>query len=83
VTAAHEPASSDDFNFDWEALTFSARPAGDPAWLATDDWEERFARDTTGYLSDPLTTSFTDLDLSGIQTTLREFGGSFDFDETP
>jgi hypothetical protein len=28
-----------------------------------DDWEARYNEDTTGYVSDPLTTSFTDLDL--------------------
>ena len=28
-----------------------------------DDWEARYNEDTTGYVSDPLTTSFTDMDL--------------------
>ncbi len=31
--------------------------------LDEDDWEARYNEDTTGYVSDPLTTSFTDLDL--------------------
>ncbi|HEY2644377.1 MAG TPA: hypothetical protein VGI56_11550 [Galbitalea sp.] len=35
-------------------------PAGDGS---VDDWEARYNEDTTGYVPDPLTTSFTDLDL--------------------
>jgi hypothetical protein len=36
-----------------------------------DDWEARYNEDTTGYVSDPLTTSFTDLDLG---PALLKFG---------
>jgi hypothetical protein len=37
-----------------------------------DDWEDRFNQDTSGYVSDPLTTSFTDLDLGPAQIELRK-----------
>jgi hypothetical protein len=37
-----------------------------------DDWEARYNEDTTGYVSDPLTTSFTDLDLGPALIRLGE-----------
>jgi hypothetical protein len=54
-----------EFDADWDHSLFTSsipvikrNPAPDD-----DDWEARYNEDTTGYVSDPLTTSFTDLDL--------------------
>jgi len=62
---------TDDFNLEWESLTFSTAPTEGETWLGSDEWEERYIQDTTGYVSDPLSTSFTDLDLSEAQIDLR------------
>jgi hypothetical protein len=59
---------SDDTEYDaeWDHALFTAPlpviKGGDSA-LDPEDWEARYNEDTTGYVSDPLTTSFTDLDL--------------------
>jgi hypothetical protein len=37
-----------------------------------DDWESRYNEDTTGYVSDPSTTSFTDMDLGPALLKLGE-----------
>jgi hypothetical protein len=66
-----ESRTTDDFNFDWDALAFSGAVTSGADWQAADEWEDRFARDTAGYVSDPLTTSFTDLDLGAAQRKLR------------
>ena len=72
----HSGTESDDsgvdFDFDWEALTFSANRPADSDSVSMDDWEDRFNQDTSGYVSDPLTTSFTDLDLGPAQIELRK-----------
>ena len=54
-----------EFDADWDHSLFTAsiplvKRVDSPA---DDDWEARYNEDTTGYVSDPLTTSFTDLDL--------------------
>jgi hypothetical protein len=59
---------NDDAEFDaeWDRSLFTASlPVIAPGEFAhdVDDWEARYTEDTTGYVSDPLTTSFTDLDL--------------------
>jgi hypothetical protein len=57
----------DDSGFDaeWDGSLFTAAiPVIMPRDSSDDDdWEARYNEDTTGYVSDPLTTSFTDLDL--------------------
>jgi hypothetical protein len=75
-----ESQSSENFNLDWESLTFSPRSTGDDGWLTSDDWEGRYGQDTTGYIPDPLTRSFTDLDLSGARVDLRNTPGWADID---
>jgi len=45
-----------------------------------DDWEARFNEDTTGYVSDPLTTSFTDMDLGPAILKLGETSGLAGFE---
>ena len=54
-----------DFDAEWDRSLFTASiPLVKPAASSDqDDWEARYNEDTTGYVSDPLTTSFTDLDL--------------------
>lgn len=37
-----------------------------------DDWESRYNEDTTGYVPDPATTSFTDMDLGPALLKLGE-----------
>jgi hypothetical protein len=53
------------YDADWDHSLFTASipvvKRGNS--LDDDDWEARYNEDTTGYVSDPLTTSFTDLDL--------------------
>jgi hypothetical protein len=81
---SHSDSSENDFDFDWEALTFSSTraPSTDSAafeseFLSGDsiaDWEERFSRDTTGYVADPATTSFTDMDLGPARLDLAQSG---------
>lgn len=61
-----------DFDFDWEALTFSSDRVPSDDSPSIEDWEDRFNEDTTGYVSNPLTTSFTDLDLGPAQLELRK-----------
>jgi hypothetical protein len=54
-----------DFDAEWDGALFTAAiPVVKPGSSSDqDDWEARYNEDTTGYVSDPLTTSFTDLDL--------------------
>ncbi len=55
-----------EYDAEWDhALFTSPIPVvrGEHSSLDEDDWEARYNEDTTGYVSDPLTTSFTDLDL--------------------
>ncbi len=56
---------SSDYDAEWDGSLFTASiPVLTRSELpAEDDWEARYNEDTTGYVSDPLTTSFTDLDL--------------------
>jgi len=58
---------SDDTEYDaeWDHSLFTASlpVKGGESALDPEDWEARYNEDTTGYVSDPLTTSFTDLDL--------------------
>ena len=71
---------SDNFDLDWESLSFSStRSIGDGS-DSIDDWEERFNQDTTGYVPDPSTTSFTDLDLGPAQVELRHTSEWADLD---
>jgi hypothetical protein len=61
------PMNNDDSEYDaeWDRSLFTASmpviKRSDA--IDEDDWEARYNEDTTGYVSDPLTTSFTDLDL--------------------
>jgi hypothetical protein len=53
-----------EYDADWDNSIFtSSIPILKPVETSFDDWEARFNEDTTGFVSDPLTTSFTDLDL--------------------
>jgi hypothetical protein len=54
-----------DFDAEWDRSLFTASIPVVMSGQATDheDWEARYNEDTTGYVSDPLTTSFTDMDL--------------------
>ena len=54
-----------DYDADWDGSLFTgSMPTIKPGSVPVDeDWEARYNEDTTGYVSDPLTTSFTDLDL--------------------
>jgi hypothetical protein len=54
-----------DFDAEWDRSLFTASiPVVTPGQTTDhDDWEARYNEDTTGYVSDPLTTSFTDMDL--------------------
>jgi hypothetical protein len=63
-----------EYDADWDHTLFTAsipivRREATPE---EDDWEARFNEDTTGYVSDPLTTSFTDLDLGPALLKLGE-----------
>jgi hypothetical protein len=76
--------SSDDSDFDaeWDRALFTAsipimRPRAVPD---DDDWEARYNEDTTGYVSDPLTTSFTDMDLGPALLKLGQTTDLHDFD---
>jgi hypothetical protein len=59
--------NSDDSDFDaeWDRSLFTGSiPVVKPGHPVDDeDWEARYNEDATGYVSDPLTTSFTDMDL--------------------
>lgn len=54
-----------DYDAEWDGSLFTdSIPVVKPGAVPDDeDWEARYNEDTTGYVSDPLTTSFTDLDL--------------------
>ena len=54
-----------DYDAEWDHSLFTASipVLGRGDSTDHDDWEARYNEDTTGYVSDPLTTSFTDLDL--------------------
>jgi hypothetical protein len=71
-----------DFDAEWDGSLFTAaipvvRPGGSSV---DDDWEARYNEDTTGYVSDPLTTSFTDLDLGPALVGLRDTAEWADFE---
>jgi hypothetical protein len=59
-------ASDTEYDAEWDHSLFTdSLPLtnGGASALDPEDWEARYNEDTTGYVSDPLTTSFTDLDL--------------------
>jgi hypothetical protein len=61
---ADETENEAEFNFDWDSAPFTpSTPLASPGGSSFEDWEERYSEDTTGYVPDPLTTSFTDMDL--------------------
>jgi hypothetical protein len=56
----------DDVEFDaeWDHSLFTESiPVVRFSGFSDEDWEARFNEDTTGYVSNPATTSFTDMDL--------------------
>jgi hypothetical protein len=63
-----------EYDAEWDSSLFTASlpviKRGEPQ--DDDDWEARYNEDTTGYVSDPLTTSFTDLDLGPALLKLGE-----------
>ena len=63
-----------DYDAEWDRSLFTGSiPVVKRAeTLDEDDWEARYNEDTTGYVSDPLTTSFTDLDLGPALLKLGE-----------
>jgi hypothetical protein len=64
-----------EYDADWDHDLFTGSlPVIKPgeSSLDPDDWEARYNEDTTGYVSDPLTTSFTDLDLGPAILKLGE-----------
>ena len=63
--------ADENFDLDWESLTFSSARSGNGESDSFDDWEERVAQDTRGYEANSATTSFTDLDLSDALVDLR------------
>jgi hypothetical protein len=54
-----------EYDAEWEGALFTGPIPVVKGWATPDedDWEARYNEDTTGYVSDPLTTSFTDMDL--------------------
>jgi hypothetical protein len=59
-------ASDAEYDAEWDHSLFTGSlpvTTGGASALDLEDWEARYNEDTTGYVSDPLTTSFTDLDL--------------------
>ena len=64
-----------DYDAEWEgSLSTAPIPVRKRSTTTDDDdWEARYDEDTTGYVSDPLTTSFTDFDfgpaLAKLSTT--------------
>jgi hypothetical protein len=68
--------ANDDSEYDaeWDRSLFtgSMPVMKRPSIADEDDWEARYNEDTTGYVSDPLTTSFTDLDLGPALLKLGE-----------
>jgi hypothetical protein len=67
-------SDSSQYDAEWDQSIFTASiPVVKRADVpADDDWEARYNEDTTGYVSDPLTTSFTDLDLGPALLKLGE-----------
>jgi hypothetical protein len=65
---------TDDAEFDaeWDHSLFTASIPVQKSSEFSEDWEARYNEDTTGYVSDPLTTSFTDLDLGPALMKLGE-----------
>jgi hypothetical protein len=76
--------ANDDSEYDaeWDQSIFTASVPvlKRPATPEDDDWEARYNEDTTGYVSDPLTTSFTDLDLGPALLKLGETAEWADLD---
>jgi hypothetical protein len=76
----HANDDSDNFDLDWEALTFSSTRTSGADSGSMDDWEQRFNQDTTGYVPNPSTTSFTDLDLGPARADLQRSAEWADLD---
>jgi hypothetical protein len=78
-----EYAQSFGFDSDFEpSLSPSVTPPGTPGSLSLPEWDEEFRSERPGLASDPLTATFTDLDLSEVRTRLlpAEFD-TFDWSE--
>jgi hypothetical protein len=77
--AVRHPAGFDD---EWadSVFTDSIPVVRGGETVLDDDWEARFNEDTTGYVSDPLTTSFTDMDLGPAILKLGETSGLAGFE---
>jgi hypothetical protein len=70
-----------DFDAEWDHSLFTASiPVVKHNAFSDDDWETRYNEDTTGYVSDPSTTSFTDLDLGPALMKLGETAEWADLD---
>jgi hypothetical protein len=53
-----------EFDAEWDHSLFTASiPVVRQSAFSDEDWESRYNEDTTGYVSRPSTTSFTDMDL--------------------
>ena len=63
--------ADENFDLDWESLTFSSARSGNGESDSFDDWEERVAQDTRGYEANSATTSFT----SPTFTLIHEYRG--------
>jgi len=74
-----------DFDAEWDRSLFTGSiPVLNRADLQDDDdWEARYNEDTTGYVSDPLTTSFTDLDLGPARLELGRTSEWADLSDWP
>jgi hypothetical protein len=73
-----------EYDAEWDHALFTAPVPvirRDQSSLDDDnDWEARYNEDTTGYVSDPLTTSFTDLDLGPALLKLGDTAGRADLE---
>jgi hypothetical protein len=70
-------SDNSEFDAEWDHSLFTASIPVIARHKATefDDWEARYNEDTTGFVSDPLTTSFTDLDLGPALLRLSDTVG--------
>jgi hypothetical protein len=60
-----------EFDAEWDQSLFTASiPVVKHSAFTDDDWEARYNEDTTGYVSNSATTSFTDMDLGPALTQL-------------
>jgi hypothetical protein len=70
-----------DFDAEWDHSLFTASiPVVKPSAFSDEDWEARYNEDTAGYVSDPSTTSFTDMDLGPARLKLGDTGQWADLD---